>query len=304
MLVDADLSGLLVGMTLATTAPEIYRALLEATAFGTRVIIEAFESAGVPVAGSSRAADCPKGPRPRRRSAPATPPAGTPPARRRGRRRAPGRWGAAPPPPRRGRLRLGRDAPRPAAHPATRPTGRLGAPRRVRGGRRGAARRPAGRGGGDGGISRASSCGCRLRRPAHVVRATRRGGTKATAPRGTTRGGGEGAGAAAGGGAEFLDEWLHRYAPPARAVRRRRHRVLAVRLVDEELSVGRSQDVAAHRLHVPVGVFNHDVLSEAGEKGLEIALVPPAHLPRHGIVRVFGHGHTILPRHRRASRTQ
>ncbi|MGD5540959.1 FGGY-family carbohydrate kinase, partial [Xanthomonas citri pv. citri] len=33
VLVDADLSGLLVGMTLATTAPEIYRALLEATAF-------------------------------------------------------------------------------------------------------------------------------------------------------------------------------------------------------------------------------------------------------------------------------
>ena len=49
VLVDADLSGLLVGMTLATKAPEIYRALIEATAFGTRVIVEAFESAGVPV---------------------------------------------------------------------------------------------------------------------------------------------------------------------------------------------------------------------------------------------------------------
>ena len=49
VLVDADLRGLLVGMTLATTAPEIYRALLEATAFGTRVIIDAFENAGVPV---------------------------------------------------------------------------------------------------------------------------------------------------------------------------------------------------------------------------------------------------------------
>ena len=47
VLVDADLRGLLVGMTLATRAPEIYRALIEATAFGTRVIIEAFESAGV-----------------------------------------------------------------------------------------------------------------------------------------------------------------------------------------------------------------------------------------------------------------
>jgi L-ribulokinase len=51
VLVDADLRGLLVGMTLATTAPDIYRALIEATAFGTRVIIDAFESAGVPVAG-------------------------------------------------------------------------------------------------------------------------------------------------------------------------------------------------------------------------------------------------------------
>jgi L-ribulokinase len=49
VLVDADLRGLLVGMTLATTAPEIYRALLEATAFGTRVIVEAFEREHVPV---------------------------------------------------------------------------------------------------------------------------------------------------------------------------------------------------------------------------------------------------------------
>lgn len=49
ILVDADLSGLLIGMTLATEAPEIYRALIEATAFGTRVIIEAFEAGGVPI---------------------------------------------------------------------------------------------------------------------------------------------------------------------------------------------------------------------------------------------------------------
>jgi L-ribulokinase len=49
ILVDADLSGLLVGLTLATTPAEIYRALIEATAFGTRVIVEAFESAGVAV---------------------------------------------------------------------------------------------------------------------------------------------------------------------------------------------------------------------------------------------------------------
>ena len=49
VLVDTDLSGLLIGMSLATSAPEIYRALIEATAFGTRVIIDAFETSGVPV---------------------------------------------------------------------------------------------------------------------------------------------------------------------------------------------------------------------------------------------------------------
>ncbi|HZP00111.1 MAG TPA: ribulokinase [Terriglobia bacterium] len=49
ILVDVDLTGLLVGMTLATRAEEVYRALIEATAFGTRQIIEAFESKGVAV---------------------------------------------------------------------------------------------------------------------------------------------------------------------------------------------------------------------------------------------------------------
>jgi L-ribulokinase len=49
VLVDHQLSGLLVGQTLATRPEEIYRALIEATAFGTRTIIEAFRSAGVPV---------------------------------------------------------------------------------------------------------------------------------------------------------------------------------------------------------------------------------------------------------------
>jgi L-ribulokinase len=49
VLVDVDLSGLLIGATLATKAEEIYRALIEATAYGTRVIIEAFEQNGVPV---------------------------------------------------------------------------------------------------------------------------------------------------------------------------------------------------------------------------------------------------------------
>ena len=49
VLVDVDLTGVLVGMSLATRAEEIYRALIEATAFGTRTIIEAFESKGIPV---------------------------------------------------------------------------------------------------------------------------------------------------------------------------------------------------------------------------------------------------------------
>ena len=43
VLVDHDLSGLIVGLTLATRPQDIYRALIEATAFGTRVIIEAFD---------------------------------------------------------------------------------------------------------------------------------------------------------------------------------------------------------------------------------------------------------------------
>ncbi|WHH56818.1 ribulokinase [Petroclostridium sp. X23] len=47
VLMDFDLSGILVGMTLQTKSEEIYRALIEATAYGTRQIIEAFESAGV-----------------------------------------------------------------------------------------------------------------------------------------------------------------------------------------------------------------------------------------------------------------
>lgn len=49
VLVDVDLTGLLLGATLATKPEEIYRALIEATAFGTRVIVEAFENNGVPV---------------------------------------------------------------------------------------------------------------------------------------------------------------------------------------------------------------------------------------------------------------
>ncbi len=49
VLVDGRLSGVIVGLTLATTAPEIYRALLESTAFGTRMIVDSFGASGVPV---------------------------------------------------------------------------------------------------------------------------------------------------------------------------------------------------------------------------------------------------------------
>jgi len=49
ILVDVDLAGLLVGATLATKPEDIYRALIEATAYGTRVIIEAFDKNGVAV---------------------------------------------------------------------------------------------------------------------------------------------------------------------------------------------------------------------------------------------------------------
>jgi L-ribulokinase len=49
VLVDHELSGTIVGLTLTTRPEEVYRALLEATAFGTRKIIDSFEEAGVPV---------------------------------------------------------------------------------------------------------------------------------------------------------------------------------------------------------------------------------------------------------------
>jgi L-ribulokinase len=49
ILVDTHLSGLLLGATLDTTPVEIYRALIEAIAFGTRVIVESFEKHGVAV---------------------------------------------------------------------------------------------------------------------------------------------------------------------------------------------------------------------------------------------------------------
>jgi L-ribulokinase len=49
VLVDHELSGLVLGQTLATRPEDVYRALLEATAFGARVIVETFNEAGVPV---------------------------------------------------------------------------------------------------------------------------------------------------------------------------------------------------------------------------------------------------------------
>lgn len=51
ILVDGGLTGLVIGATLATKTPEIYRALIEATAFGTRMIVDAFESSGVAIDG-------------------------------------------------------------------------------------------------------------------------------------------------------------------------------------------------------------------------------------------------------------
>jgi L-ribulokinase len=49
VLVDVDLTGMIMGMTLTTKPHEIYRALIEATAYGKNMIIETFENAGVPV---------------------------------------------------------------------------------------------------------------------------------------------------------------------------------------------------------------------------------------------------------------
>ncbi|MBQ4322250.1 MAG: ribulokinase [Oscillospiraceae bacterium] len=49
VLVDVDLTGMILGMTLTTKPEEIYRALIEATAFGTRIILENFEENGIPV---------------------------------------------------------------------------------------------------------------------------------------------------------------------------------------------------------------------------------------------------------------
>ncbi|MGE5608231.1 MAG: ribulokinase [Bacillota bacterium] len=49
VLVDQRLTGMLLGLTLHTTPAEMYRAFIEATAFGARVIVERFEEYGVHV---------------------------------------------------------------------------------------------------------------------------------------------------------------------------------------------------------------------------------------------------------------
>ena len=49
VLVDVDLTGMLLGVTLATRSEDIYRALIEATAYGTRMIIDTFQDHGVAV---------------------------------------------------------------------------------------------------------------------------------------------------------------------------------------------------------------------------------------------------------------
>ncbi len=49
ILVDADLTGMMLGMTLATKPEEMYRAMLESTAYGTRIIIDNFAANGVAV---------------------------------------------------------------------------------------------------------------------------------------------------------------------------------------------------------------------------------------------------------------
>jgi len=47
VLVDFDLTGLILGMTLQTRAEEIYRALIEATAYGARMIVENYRENGM-----------------------------------------------------------------------------------------------------------------------------------------------------------------------------------------------------------------------------------------------------------------
>lgn len=49
ILADTDLTGMLIGMTLQTTPQDIYRALIESTAYGARVILDNYRENGVAV---------------------------------------------------------------------------------------------------------------------------------------------------------------------------------------------------------------------------------------------------------------
>ncbi|MBR5000495.1 MAG: ribulokinase, partial [Firmicutes bacterium] len=49
VLADADLTGIFVGLTLHTKPEELYRAMLESTAYGARTIIEAYKTHGVQI---------------------------------------------------------------------------------------------------------------------------------------------------------------------------------------------------------------------------------------------------------------
>ena len=49
MLVDIDLTGLFIGMTLLTKPEEMFRALIEATAYGTRMIVDTFKENGIDI---------------------------------------------------------------------------------------------------------------------------------------------------------------------------------------------------------------------------------------------------------------
>lgn len=49
VLVDVDLTGMILGLNLQTRPEEVYRALIEATAYGKRMIVDTFKENGVPI---------------------------------------------------------------------------------------------------------------------------------------------------------------------------------------------------------------------------------------------------------------
>ena len=91
VLVDHELSGVIVGLTLATRPEDVYRALIEATAFGTRMILEAFADGRRARAGAVRRRRAAQEPRAdadlRRRHAPPAAPDRAPSRARRSARR-------------------------------------------------------------------------------------------------------------------------------------------------------------------------------------------------------------------------